>query len=72
LFLFLLITVEERDLETALPKAGGFVLIVAGPQRGRKARLLERDSKSNKGVVQLVDEFETIICKLDDVAEHVS
>jgi len=64
--------VNERDLETALPKAGGLVIIVVGPKRGLKARLLERDSKNNRGVVQLMDDFETIPCRLDDVAEFVA
>jgi hypothetical protein len=63
--------VEERDLQTALPKTGGSVIILKGNHKGKRAKLLEKESQSNRGVVQLTDDFQHVICALDDIAEAV-
>lgn len=61
--------VAERHLETAIPKVGGNACILAGPHRFDKGRLLERDSKSNRGVVQLFEDMNVVTMSLDDMAE---
>jgi hypothetical protein len=63
------INVAERHLETALPKAGGNSIILSGDQRHSKGRLLERDSKKNRGVVQVFEDMSVITTSLDDMAE---
>ncbi|KAG7340840.1 G-patch domain containing protein [Nitzschia inconspicua] len=63
------ITVAERHLETALPKVGGNTCILAGQHRLAKGRLLERDSKANKGAVQLFEDMSIVTTSLDDMAE---
>jgi G patch domain/KOW motif-containing protein len=63
------INVAERHLETALPKAGGNSIILSGDQRHSKGRLLERDSKKNRGVVQVFEDMSVITTSLDEMAE---
>jgi hypothetical protein len=59
----------ERHLETALPKVGGNVIILNGIHRWAKGRLLERDSRGNKGVVQVYEDMNVVTTSLDDMAE---
>jgi hypothetical protein len=61
--------VPERHLETALPKVGGNACILSGPHRFARGRLLERDSKANRGVVQLYEDMNVVAMSLDDIAE---
>jgi len=64
--------VPERYLETALPKTGGHVVILESPDgdtRWKRGRLLERDSGSGSGVVQLLDDLEVVTVSLDSIAE---
>jgi hypothetical protein len=63
------IHVAERHLETALPKVGGSACILSGEQKYAKGRLLERDSKANKGVVQVFEDMSVVTMSLDDMAE---
>jgi G patch domain/KOW motif-containing protein len=67
--------VHQSSLETALPKRGGNVAVVSGEQRGRRGRLLERDSDRGVGVVQFSDHqvegVEIVRLELDSVAEFV-
>eukprot|EP00975_Prorocentrum_lima_P014253 3028112-Prorocentrum_lima.AAC.1 len=64
--------VIERNVDTALPKAGGRVMVVLGEHKGKVGTLIERNSKAKKGaVVQLDDEVELCICSFDQVAEYV-
>jgi G patch domain/KOW motif-containing protein len=63
------INVAERHLETALPKAGGSCIILSGDQRFFKGRLLERDSKKNRGVLQVYEDMSVVTTSLDDMAE---
>ena len=60
----------ERYLETALPKVGGNAICLAGNYRYGKGKLLERDSKSSKGVIQLYEDMNVVKLSLDDMAEY--
>jgi G patch domain/KOW motif-containing protein len=59
----------QRMVETALPKPGGSVLVVRGEYRGRRGRLLERDSRKERAVVQLNGDFSVCTLEFDDVSE---
>ena len=62
---------KQSDLETALPKRGGRVAIVAGRHRGQVGKLLERRSEDELAVVQLAESFDILKLHMDDVAEYV-
>ncbi|CAJ1925322.1 unnamed protein product [Cylindrotheca closterium] len=64
-----ILQVPERYLETALPKVGGNAIILTGTNKFAKGRLLERDSRSNKGAVQLFEDMNIVNTSLDDIAE---
>jgi G patch domain/KOW motif-containing protein len=64
-----LIHAAERHLETALPKVGGNACILTGKQRYAKGKLLERDSKANRGAVQVFEDMSIVTTSLDDMAE---
>jgi len=60
------------DVETVVPKsAGAAVMIVHGSRRLRRGRLLERDSKKARAMVQLAGDLDVFECSFDDVAEWV-
>jgi len=40
--------VNEKYLETALPKIGGVVVILAGKQKYQRGHLLSRDTRKGK------------------------
>ena len=61
--------VPERYLETALPEAGGPVVVLVGKQRHMKGRLLERDSSGATGVIQFFEDMHVMTIPLDDMAE---
>lgn len=63
--------VQEKDVETALPKAGGNVLILKGEHKGEIGKLLERNSATSTAAIQLESELEVIKSAFDDIAEHV-
>ena len=63
------INVVERHLESALPKVGGSSVVLSGEHRFAKGRLLERDSKKNRGVVQVFEDMSLVTTSLDDMAE---
>lgn len=64
-----ILQVPERYLETALPKVGGNAIILTGNHKFGKGRLLERDSRANKGAVQLFEDMNIVNTSLDDIAE---
>ncbi|KAL3932113.1 MAG: hypothetical protein SGBAC_011007, partial [Bacillariaceae sp.] len=64
-----ILQVPERYLETALPKVGGNAIILMGSNRFAKGRLLERDSRRNKGALQLFEDMNIVNASLDDIAE---
>jgi len=61
--------VTQAMVETALPKPGGSVLVVKGKHRGRRGRLLERDSRKDRAVVQLNGDFSVCTLRFDDLSE---
>jgi len=61
--------VPEHYLETALPKTGGQAVVLTGPNKWAKGRLLERNSKSSKGSIQVFEDMNIITLPLDDIAE---
>ena len=61
--------VPERYLETALPKSGGQAVVLAGPNKWAKGRLLERNSKTSQGSIQVFEDMNIITLPLDDIAE---
>ncbi|GLJ56138.1 hypothetical protein SUGI_1205120 [Cryptomeria japonica] len=63
--------VKQDDLETALPKRGGLVMVVEGKQRGVVGKLLERDSDKGVGLVRKEDTYETLTLSLDHIAEFL-
>ena len=63
------INVAERHLETALPKVGGSSIVLSGTHRFSKGRLLERDSKKNRGAIQVYEDMSIVTTSLDDMAE---
>lgn len=64
-----ILQVHEKYLETALPKVGGNACILTGNHRFAKGRLLERDSRANKGAIQLFEDMNIVTTSLDDMAE---
>lgn len=64
-----ILQVPERYLETALPKVGGNAIILTGKNRFAKGKLIERDSRANKGAVQLFEDMNIVNTSLDDMAE---
>ena len=66
-----LLQIPERYLETALPKVGGNAIVLTGDNRLSKGRLLERDSRTCKGVIQVFEDLNTLTMSLDDIAEWV-
>lgn len=63
--------VPERYLETALPKIGGNAICLTGDHRLAKGRLLERDSRAGKGIIQIFEDMNVATLSLDDLAEWV-
>jgi ribosomal protein L24 len=61
---------HQDQLQTALCKVNGYVLIVQGECRGKRGKLLERNSEKDRAVVQLDADQSLVKCRLDDVAEH--
>ena len=61
--------VPERYLETALPKVGGNAICLSGEHRFARGRLLERDSRACKGVIQIFEDMSVVTLSLDDLAE---
>ena len=60
--------VPQRALETALPKRGGRVAVLAGAHRGKRGKLLEKSGDA--GSVQLNDDFSVHSLSLDAIAEY--
>ena len=63
--------VQENYLETALPKPGGKAIVLAGRNKYAKGKLLERNSKSGKGAIQIFEDMNVLTLSLDDLAEYV-
>lgn len=48
---------REKDVQTVVPKPGQLILILRGSHQGEKARIFQRDKKSEKLVVQTINEL---------------
>ena len=57
---------KEKDLETVIPDIGNDVLILKGDNRGETAKLLERDKKKNKVLLQLHHDLSIVEMTQDD------
>jgi hypothetical protein len=62
--------VRAKYLETVVGQVGGLVVILRGPHRLQRAKLLESDSRAEKGVVQLREDLSVHTLHLDDIAEY--
>jgi hypothetical protein len=62
--------VPERYLETALPKAGGNIIVLEGNHHWKKGKLLERSSEGGCGVIQFAEDLEVVTVSLDSIAEY--
>ncbi|CAM6089103.1 unnamed protein product [Calypogeia fissa] len=63
--------VKQDQLETALPKRGGRIMVVGGKYRGHLGKLIERDPEGEVGLVQMEESFEMRTLDLDLLAEFV-
>jgi G-patch domain len=63
----LLDLVPARHLTTALPKAGGYAIVVQGEHRHAMGTVLQRDSRV--AVLQLDEDHSVLTLPLDDLAE---
>lgn len=63
--------VTQSQLDTALPKKGGPVVIVRGSLQGMKGILLNRSASRDEAIVQLDSDMRIERMGLDDVAEYV-
>ena len=61
--------VADRYLETALPKVNGNAIVLTGPHKGTKGKLLERNSERAKGLIQVFEDMSVLTVSLDDMAE---
>lgn len=66
-----LFQLEEKMLETVLPKRGGRVVVVVGKFSGQVGKLLARDLDTGVATVQLADNFDVLNVDLDMIAEYV-
>lgn len=64
------VEIEQRALETVVPKPGGRVCVVAGKFRGRRGKLLEKNKSNDTASIQLNDDFVAHILPLDSIAEY--
>eukprot|EP00249_Psilotum_nudum_P024715 c29273_g1_i1 orf=272-613(-) len=63
--------VRQDQLETALPKRGGRVVVLGGKHRGLIGKLLERDSEKEVALLHMEDDFDVLTLNIDDVAEFI-
>lgn len=62
----------ESSLETVVPKhEGAAVLVVGGPHRGARGRLLQCNTAAGAAAVQLAADFSIQRLLLDQVAAYV-
>jgi len=61
----------EKDVETVMPKLTEVVTVLTGEHRGKLGRLIERDRKNNKVLVQLLDSLDIIHLTQDDCSHSV-
>jgi len=64
--------VIEKNVETALPKAGGKAMVVLGKHKGKIGTVLERNSRLQKCVLQFDEDLQHYQCGFEKLAEYVS
>nr|GMD65371.1 protein MOS2 [Ipomoea batatas] len=62
--------VNQNQLETALPRHGGPVLVLCGRHKGGYGSLVERDTEKETGVVRHADTHELLNVRLEQIAEY--
>lgn len=65
-----IVEAKEKHLETVLPSVGGNCLVLRGSERGRVARLLEKDRAAEAAVIQFEDDLSVCKISMDDIAAH--
>uniref|UniRef100_A0A7N0RH97 G-patch domain-containing protein n=1 Tax=Kalanchoe fedtschenkoi TaxID=63787 RepID=A0A7N0RH97_KALFE len=63
--------VEQDFLETAIPRAGGPVLVLYGEHKGIYGTLMERDGETETGIVRDADTHSLLSVSLEQMAEYV-
>ncbi|XP_020202002.1 protein MOS2 [Cajanus cajan] len=63
--------VSQDVLETAIPRCGGPVLVLAGKYKGVYGSLVERDLDRESAVVRDADTHEMFNVKLEQIAEYI-
>jgi len=63
--------VSQDFLETAIPKRGGPVLVLAGKYKGAFGSLVERDLDREMAIVRDADTHELLNVKLEQIAEYI-
>ncbi|XP_010438941.1 PREDICTED: protein MOS2-like [Camelina sativa] len=63
--------IDQKLLETALPRRGGRVLVLLGRHKGSFGSLVEKDLDKETGVVCDADSHEMLNVKLEQVAEYM-
>jgi G patch domain/KOW motif-containing protein len=61
---------KERHVQTALPKVGGTVRIVLGPNKGSCGELLDRNAAKEQATVQLDSDLSILCEPFDNVCEY--
>ncbi|OUS43800.1 G-patch nucleic acid binding protein [Ostreococcus tauri] len=64
------IEIDQRALETVLPKLGGRICVVLGKFRGRRGKLLEKNKSNDTASIQLNEDFEAHVLPMDAIAEY--
>lgn len=62
--------VPQRVLETALPKTGGYALVLRGKHKRVQGEVLERDSSREVLVIRCSDSGKAVSVGFDDAAEY--
>ena len=69
-----LLDVQQRYLETIIPKVGKVVLVVQNIDKslvGQLAKLLEYNSKTDRAIIQMETTYDMVTVGLDDISEYV-
>jgi hypothetical protein len=60
---------KEKDLETIIPKLNEDVIILSGENKGEVGKLLSRDKKNDKVIVQLYTDMNIVNLSQDEITE---
>merc|ERR1712046_12710 len=60
------VDVHQRQIDTALCKIGGYVIVVKGINRGKRGKLLGKDKEREMVEVQLDADQSIFKCSMDD------